>query len=84
MKNKLLIELVVPDIDEKFDLFIPINKKIGNVIVLINRSIHELTNGAYVGSKKTALYNKATGKKYGVNDLVRNTDIRHGSTLILI
>lgn len=84
MKNKLLIELIVPDIDEKFNLFIPINKKIGNVVCLLNKSVFELTNGAFVGSKITCLYNKNTGEKYSVNDLVRNTDIRHGTSLILM
>lgn len=84
MKNKLLIELIVPDIDEKFNLFIPINKKIGNVVVLLNKSVFELTNGAFVGSKFTCLYNKNTGEKYAINDLVRNTDIRHGTSLILM
>ena len=28
MKNKVLIELVVPILEEKFDVYIPINKKI--------------------------------------------------------
>ena len=33
MKNKVLIELIVPEIDEKYNLYIPINKRIGNIIV---------------------------------------------------
>lgn len=84
MKNKLLVELIVPDIDESFNLFIPINKRIGNIIILLNKSVCELTNGLYVGSEKTSLYNKSTGEKYGVNDLVRKTDIKHGTSLILM
>jgi len=84
MKNKFLIELIVPDIDEKFNLFIPINKRIGNIIVLLNKSVCELTNGAYIGSEKSSLYDKKTGKKYEINELVRNTDIKHGSSLILM
>ena len=84
MKNKLLIELIIPDIDQKFNLFIPINKRIGNIIILLNKSVSELTNGAYIGTNKSALYNKSTGLKYGINDLVRNTDIRHGASLVLM
>lgn len=84
MKNKFLIELIVPDVDEKFNLFIPINKKIGNVIVLLNKSVFELTNGAYVGSVETSLYNKDTGERYEIDQLVRNTNIKHGSSLILM
>ena len=44
MKNKVLVELIVPQIDEKYNVYIPINKKIGNVIVLLNKAISELTN----------------------------------------
>lgn len=84
MKNKILIQLIIPDIDEHFDLFIPINKRIGNIIILLNKSVSELTNGAYVGSNTNSLYNKITGEKYGVNDLVRNTNIRHGTSLVLM
>ena len=84
MKNKVLIELIVPEIDEKFDLFIPVNKRIGNLIVLLNKSVSELTNGAYIGTNKSLLYNKITGERYNINDLVRNTNIRQGTMLVLM
>ena len=82
MKNKILIELIVPEIDKKYNLYIPINKKVGNVIVLLNRSIKELSDGIYNGTEKTAIYNKITGEKYGINTLIRETDIRNGTSLI--
>lgn len=84
MKNKILIELIVPDVEEKFNLFIPASKRIGNVIVLVNKSVAELTNGAYIGTDRSALYNRDTGKMYEINDLVKNTDIRQGTSLILM
>jgi len=84
MKNKVLIELIVPEIDKKYMLFIPINKKVGNIIGLLNKSIQELSNGLYFGDNKTALYDKETGEKYSINELVRNTKIRNGSILILM
>ena len=31
MKNKILVELDVPIIEKSFDLYIPINKKIGTI-----------------------------------------------------
>ena len=84
MKNKILIELIVPDIDKKFMLFVPINKKVGNIIVLLNKSIAELSGGLFVGNSRTSLYNKATGEKLHFDALIRNTNVRNGSTLILI
>lgn len=84
MKNKILIELIVPEIDIKYNLYIPINKKIGNIIVLLNKAVKELSYGIYEGTEKTSLYNKNTGEKYSINNLVRETDIKNGSCLILI
>ncbi len=84
MKNKVLIELIVPDIDEKFNLYIPINKRIGNIVVLLNKAVKELTNGLYDGNNKTILYNKVTNERYAVNSLVRETNIRNGTVLILM
>ena len=84
MKNKVLVSLIVPDVDEVYDVYIPINKKIGNVIVLLNKSIKELTNGVYEGTEKTALYDRKTGDKYQINMLVRETNIRHGSKIVLM
>jgi len=84
MKNKVLIELIVPEIDERYNLYIPINKKVGNVIVLLNRAVKEFSNGNFQGTEKTSIYNFTTGEKYSVNVLIRETDIRNGSTIILI
>lgn len=84
MKNKVLVELIVPQIDQSFNLYIPINKKIGNVIVLISKAITDLTNGVYIGSNKTFLYDSVTGDKYNINDLVIKTNIRNGSVLVLM
>lgn len=84
MKNKILIELIVPDIEEVYNVYIPINKKIGNIILLLNKSITELSNNSYNGDNKTSLYNKQTGEKYAINTLVRETDIRFGTSLILL
>lgn len=84
MKNKILIELIVPDITETYNIYIPINRKIGNLIELLNKSISELTDNNYIGSEKTNLYNRITGEKYHFNSLIRETDIRNGSSLILM
>lgn len=84
MKNKVLVELIIPEIESRFDVYLPINKRIGSIITLLNKSISELTNGCYVGSNTTALYNRNTSTKYQANMLLYDTDIRNGTTLILL
>ena len=82
--NKVLVILTVPDLDDSYDVFIPINRKIGNIIELLNKSLNELTKGVYVGGKQQNLYNKYTGARYNNNLLVIETDIRNGTHRILI
>ena len=72
MNNKVLVELLVPEMEASYDVFLPINKRVGNVVNLLNKMVSELTNDCYVGSNKTALYNKDTKKKYNSNDLIRS------------
>ena len=84
MENKYLVELLVPSIDEKYSVYIPVNRRVGNVISLLNKSIFEITNGAYVGSNFTSLYDSDNNLKLDINELVRNTSIKNGSTLVLL
>lgn len=82
MKNKVLIKLIVPDIDETYDIFLPINKKIGEIVILVIKSINEHESLNLPNNK--VLYNRNTGKDYDPNDLIKNTDIRNGTSLILL
>ena len=84
MKNKLLVELVVPEIDQKYNIYIPINKKVGSLIGLLNKAVSELTNGLYIGTDKSFIYDRLTGERYDVNMLIKNTNIKNGTSLILL
>ena len=83
-KNKILIELEIPLIEKKYDLFIPINKKIGTIKKLIENSLVELIDNDYEVREDTNLYSKDTGEIYDVNKTVRDTDLQNGSRVILI
>lgn len=82
MKNKVLVELSVPSLDEIYSVYIPVNKRVGNIIQLLNKCLYELTNGLYVGSDMTSLYDEL-GEIYDVNSLIRDTNIRNGSLIVL-
>ncbi len=84
MKNKVLVSISIPEIDQKFDVYLPINKKIGNIINLLNKAVSELTNGEYIISNSNSLYNVTTKEKYLPDVLLANTNIRNGSSLILL
>jgi len=83
-KNKILVELEVPLQEKKYDLFIPINKKIGTVKHLIEEALIELTDNSYEVREDANLYSKETGMIYDVNKTVRDTDLQNGSRIILL
>lgn len=83
-KNKILIELEIPTIEKKFDLFIPINKKIGTIKNLIETALVESNDIDYEIKEDTNLFSKDTGNIYDVNNTVRDTDLKNGSRIILL
>lgn len=82
--NKVLIKLYVPMIEEQYDIWLPLNKRIYNVIVLLTKSINEMSSGNYSPDKIPILYDKVTSIPYDVNLRVVDTNIRNGTELVLI
>lgn len=84
MQNKVLIKLIVPEIDITFDIFIPVNEVMWKVKKILVKSISDLTSIPLNINSEYILMNKDTSKIYQNNELVINTDIRNSSELIFI
>lgn len=82
--NKILIELYIPLIEKNYDLYIPINKRIGTIKKLVEEGLTDLTDNDYVIKENSNFYSKETGEVYNVNLAVRETDLKNGSRIILI
>ena len=65
-------------------MFLPINKKIGTIVNLLNKGIHELSNGDFPISTTNKLYNAETLQIYEPNVLLFNTDIRNSTKLVIL
>ena len=83
-RNKILICLYITLIEKSYDLFIPINKKIGTIKRLIEEGLSEITENDYIISPETNFYSKDTGQVYDVNQTVKDTDLKNGSRIILV
>ena len=83
MKNKVLVNLYVPFLEKKYELFLPVNNKIGEIIVLIGRALPDVTGG-YYNHQEERLYNRLNGYEYQVNETIKNTNIRNGTELIFM
>lgn len=84
MNNKVLVKLILPELDNSYDIYIPINIRIASVIKLLNESLTDISKGEYVPKNNRNLFNVDDGNPYNLNSLVRETNIRNGSEIVLI
>ncbi len=84
MNNKILVELIVPTIERKYDLFIPLNKRIGTVKNLIEENLVEITDNLYEIKNDTNFYDKETGEILNLDIFVKDSNLLNGSRIILI
>lgn len=84
MNHKVLVEVYIPELDIKYDLFIPVNKKIGNIIINLVKAANELSQGAYPISANHALMNSDTCEFYNTDLNLKEAKVLNGMKLILI
>ena len=81
--NKVNVDLIVPSIGERYNIFIPVNKTIGEVIVILNNTINELDDSFPI-SNNLSLLDIIDNKIYDLNTEVINSGIKNGTILALI
>lgn len=82
--NKIMVKVEYPMINQEYELFIPINKTIAKLLILIQKAIIEM-NVDFIPSKNDiAFYIKETGELLPMDEIVKNTNIKNGDTLVII
>lgn len=83
MNNKILVTVYVPFLNDKYDVFIPINKKIGTIKSIIISTISDIYGYSFLYTK-FRLYEKSNCTLLDNNAYVNVSNISNGSELILI
>ena len=81
--NRILVKVYVPQLEKKYDIWIPINKSVYNIEKLLIKGIKSFNNN-YEPKEFPVLYNKVNAKIYDINAKIIDTDIRNGTELILV
>lgn len=84
MNNKVCVDLIVPAIEERYNVFIPINKKTLEVIYLLAKALNEMTNGCFEISSNLSLINGDNGLLYDVDKTFLENKILNGAKIILL
>ena len=83
MENKVLVEFFIPETKDRYEAYIPIGETIGKIAELLLKMTRE-KNGDFSKSGRIKLYNRYSYQQYNDYELIRNTDIRNGTQLVVI
>ena len=83
MTNKILVIVVVPMIEEEYNIYIPVSKSINVTIELLVKTINELSEGHYQ-IKNNAKLISSNGEIFPRNYTVKASGIKNGDKIILI
>lgn len=83
MNFRVYIMLEMPILDKKYELLVPIDRRIHDLIDILKANIPEL-NENYYQNKSPNLYNKTSGELYDMNQIIKNSNIKTGTRLLLI
>lgn len=84
MNNKILVEVKVPLLEESYEIYLPVSKKISVIIKLIEKALKEMTNGYYPDKENSVIIDEKTGNLYDINITVKESRMSNGTTIILI
>lgn len=83
MEYKVLIRLYIPEIEQDYDIYIPINKTISQIIILLNKLVNNISGEVYPIKEGISLYNRRTYQQYKPEEVIINTDIKNGTEIVL-
>lgn len=84
MDNKILVKIYSPELGESYDVFIPVNEYISVVSKLVASVISNITGVETFVNKKYLFMNKKTLQVYDNKAIVRDTDIKNSTELVLL
>lgn len=82
--DKVLVNVYVPVLNTSYDIFIPQESLLNDVLELVKKAIMELSDGLFFSATNTELCKKDNGEILDINLSVYELGIRNGSKLMLI
>jgi len=84
MKTKVLVEIIIPAAEKKFDVFIPLMNRMSDVKLLISGVVNELSGGKIKTDPSSILCDAENGNILDINKRVTELGIKNGSKLLFI
>lgn len=84
MNNKALVEISVPAAGQRFDVYIPLESKMSEVVKMVAMALSDLSEGKFKATNDSILCDADTGIIYNINMEVAELGIKTGARLMLI
>ena len=82
--NKVLVEIILPAADKSFDVYIPLESQMSEVLTLVSAVLSDLSDGKYKAKDDAVLCDATSGIIYNINMAIAELGIKNGSKLMLI
>lgn len=82
--NKVLVEIFLPAAGRSFDVYLPLESQMSEVVMLVSALLSDLSDGKYKANDNAVLCDAATGIIYNINMAIAELGITNGSKLMLI
>ncbi|ALC89391.1 methyltransferase [Bacillus sp. FJAT-18017] len=82
--NKVLVEIFLPATGQSFDVFVPLDSRMSEVLQMVSTLLSELSDGKFKASRDAVLCDAASGIIFNINMFVSELGIKNGSKLMLI
>jgi len=83
MEFRVYVIVEMPVLDKKYELLVPIDRRIHDLITVLKKAIPELSSD-YYERREPVMISKTSGDVYDMNVVIKNTNIKNGTRLILI
>ena len=83
MDFRVYVIIEAPILDKKYEILVPIDRRIHDLIETLKKAIPELNRGYYEKNIPN-IYNKSTGDLYEINTIIKNSNIKTGTRLVLL
>ena len=84
MKNKVLIRVVIPELFQEFEIFIPVNERVAKIKQFIAKGVGDLIDDKWDASAKYSIIDADTGNIYDSRMAVRDTKICNGKRVLFV
>jgi len=82
--HKVLVHVYVVKLGQEFEVFLPPNKRVCDIICMLTKSLYEITNGVFELNNQNLLFDTETNTFYEPSISLKEAHINNGKKLILV